>query len=316
MSLLSPWLVLLVLAVVAVAWKWSTRGRVEHVSCAACRYTVAFTPSRHCPECGADLLGSGVVTPSMGRTARRPQRTVAEVVSAIMLAGIAAWVAVLVALALRPPVYLTESSLQFDRPDSGAYQAAEVRVDGRRRGHVMTYREVCFRIVRHDGTWSEPACFAIAEADFHYEETVIRLDASTTAYSPSITPQPGDPPGRYPIVQATDVPIEDLRRWADDIGLDVTSPQIQGELDDLIRVATEFMHTQGITSYDLSHFSTTQFHSHGRTTQMIPPVVVAIGFLAGAIVLLGLIWLIVRKVKKETRQRQAAAAEWLAEHDA
>jgi hypothetical protein len=108
------------------------------------------------------------------------------------------------------------------------------------------------------------------------------------------------------------VPVEELRQWAKGIGLDVTNPTIQGELEDLIRVATEFFHTQGTSSYNLTHFSPAQYRSFSDVKHTNAPEAGYVALLPGVLAGLGFVWLIVWSVKKEKRLQKVAASDWLA----
>jgi hypothetical protein len=99
---------------------------------------------------------------------------------AAVFAGGVAIAAFIVASLVIPPLHLIERRMFIDGPASGAYQTAEVRLDGQRRGSVMTFRSVCFRILHHDDTWSTRARFPLAEPDFHFEWIVDPSDTSTT----------------------------------------------------------------------------------------------------------------------------------------
>ena len=306
-------LLLLLPFAVFIAVRLTGRPPVEHVSCGRCRYTVEFAPAGYCPECGFNLSAAGVVTPAMGRTPRRPHRTVLNLIIAILPAAIiAAWMAGFVANA-GTAVKLTQRRMVIDRPDSGAYQAAEVRIDSQRRGSVVTYDGVCFRIRHNDGAWSSRKCFPLAEPEFFYEQVIDQRDDSTVVVSGTVTPQPGDPPDRHPIVKASDVPFDELGRWAAAIGLHPSDPAIEGELKDLVRVATEFFHTRGTTRYALDHFSPTQFYVGFDMTSANPPQAMPLALLAGAVVWAGLALLFVGSVRRERRRRRAAAIAWLAD---
>lgn len=313
-------LIALLLGALVAARIWTVRAPVKHVSCGRCRYTVAFTPSDHCSECGADLLRIGVVTPEMGRTPRRPHRTVFAVAVAMVLTAGAALAALAIGSFISSPLHLVERGILVGGPGSGAYLTAEVRLDSHRRvrvldshrrGSVASFRAVCFRVEHHDVTWSRQKCFRLADRDFHHEWI---FDGSATS-SGVLTPTPDDPPGRSFIVKPADVPIEALQQWAGEIGLDVNSPAIRGELEDLIRVATEFFHTEGTTVHNLTHFNPAQFQTFMNVTYDSPPEAGYAALLTGVLVGLGFGGLIVRSVKKEKRLQQVAARDWLASHD-
>ena len=64
-------------AVAAPCWMvyhyFTTTPAVKHHACSQCRYTVEFSKSTHCPECGANLAEVGILIPD-GRRQERIQR--------------------------------------------------------------------------------------------------------------------------------------------------------------------------------------------------------------------------------------------------
>ena len=229
---------LLLASLVLMLSRWTTYRRVEQVSCSRCGYSVAFSPARHCSECGVDLSETGVLTPEMGRAFIPNRRAIASALMLTLFCGVAGIIGGASLLHYRYFGTILSYQLIWDQPGSQSYRFARLTYGGCERQGQIVYHDVCLDVVFADGTESAALCFT-PSSPIHEVDAI----------------DPAKRQGEFAprsILKASDVPFGELETWAASIGLNVEDAQIQGELQDIRRVLTHSIRTRDIASTELN----------------------------------------------------------------
>jgi hypothetical protein len=288
-SLLPP--ILIALAALVIAWRWSSRAPVSTVACARCVHDARQLDGSRCPECGADLRTSGVLTPAMGRTVIVPRRTIVRLVAVVVGAGWLGFVAWRVAD--RGPLAdgrRISRTLSVGQPASGAFSSFTLEGERTIRDGRIRFGPHCLRVVQLDGSRSEPLC---------------------VLPPPRPVPSGGSMSGA-PVISADELPLERVLQWGRSIGLDPDDPAIRIELTDMHRIATRSIRDDDlVTGVPLDGFPRNVTVATGLRPAPMPGAA-ALGAGVGLVLLVpGLLG--IRRLRTTTRlARQEAARSHLA----
>ncbi len=226
----------LLAAALPLGWWWSSRRTVAAPSCGRCGHDVRTATGDRCPECGAELLDVGMLTPAMGRTAI-PRRRIA--VACVLWLAVATGVATAAGhvLASADDGRRLERRLTLTGPASGAYASVSIEGDQIERGGRLRFTAHCLRIRWNDGRRSRPLRVRPAARD---------------AAGPGNGPLLGDP-----IVTEEELALETVLDWGRRIGLDPSDPVLRTELTDIHRVATTSLRTDGVVGVPTPGFAGT-----------------------------------------------------------